>query len=162
MQYFKLLCVSPLLPPLCIIKNFRKILDISLVVESLINSKKCFLIQQNKNYSSICKFIIITSLIPFNIAWTDVDARLKQRCINVASTFVSTLSSIMEHCPNNKRFFQGSFSVHVAKYVGATAWKVSVFAAFLVHIFQNSDWIWTRKTLNMNIFHAARVSFLRK
>ena len=88
MQYFKLLCMSPLLPQLCmtICTTVRKFFYISSVVELLIQSKKCFITQQNKNYSSICKSIIITSPIGFNIALTNVDARLKQRCINVVPT----------------------------------------------------------------------------
>ena len=82
MQHFKLLCLSSLLPPLCITicTTVRKIFDVSLVVDLSMYSKKCFLIQQNKNYSCICKSIIITSPIGFNIVLTNVDARLKQRC----------------------------------------------------------------------------------
>ena len=60
--------------------------DISLAVELLICGKKSFLMRQNKNYSCICKSIIITNPTGFNIALTNVNARLKQRCINVAST----------------------------------------------------------------------------
>ena len=63
----------------CVFTTVRKIFDILLVVELLIYSKKCFLIQQNKNSSSIYKSIIITSPIGFNIALTNVHARLKQR-----------------------------------------------------------------------------------
>ena len=96
MQDFKLLCMSPLFLPLCITicTTVRKIFDISLVVEVLIYSKNCFLIQQNKNYSSICKSIIITSPIGFNIALTNVDARLKQRCINVVPTLCNVVSTL--------------------------------------------------------------------
>ena len=96
MQYFKLLRMSPLLPSLCITicTTVRKIFDISLVVELLIYSKKCFLIQQNKNYSCICKSIIITSPIGFNIVLTNVDARLKQRCINVVPTLCNVVSTL--------------------------------------------------------------------
>ena len=99
MQYSKLLCISPLLLPLCIriCTTVRKIFDILLVAELLIYCKKCFLIEQNKNYSSICKFIIITIPIGFNIALTNVNARLKQR-INVVPTLsnvVSTLCNIV-------------------------------------------------------------------
>ena len=96
MQYFKLLCMSPQLSPLCITIciTVRKLFDISLVVELLIYSKKCFLIQQNKNYSSICKSIIITSPIGFNITLTNVDARLKQRCINVVPTLCNVVSML--------------------------------------------------------------------
>ena len=98
MQYFKLLCMSPMLPPLCITicNTVRNIFHISLVVELLIYSKKYFLIYQNKNYSSICKFIIITSPIGFNIALTNVDAMLKQRCINVASTLCNVFSTLFQ------------------------------------------------------------------
>ena len=96
MQHFKLLCMSPLLPTLCIMicTTVRKIFDISLVVELLIYSKKCFLIQQNKNYSCICKSIIITSPIGFNIVLTNVDARFKQRCINVVPTLCNVISTL--------------------------------------------------------------------
>ena len=96
MQYFKLLCISPLLLPLCIriCTTVRKIFDILLVAELLIYCKKCFLIQQNKNYSSICKFIIISSPTGFNIALTNVDARLKQRCINVVPTLCNVVSTL--------------------------------------------------------------------
>ena len=96
MQYFKLLCMSPLLPPLCITicTTIRKFFDISLVVELLIYSKKYFLIQKNKNYSCICKSIIITSPIGFNIVLTNVDARLKQRCINVVPTLCNVVSTL--------------------------------------------------------------------
>ena len=96
MQYFKFLSTSPLLPQLCIriCTTVRKNFDISLVVELLIYSKKCFLIQQNKNYSSICKSIIITSPIGFNIALTNVDARLKQRCIKVVPTLCRVFSTL--------------------------------------------------------------------
>ena len=37
-------------------------------------------------YSTISQSTIITSPIGFNIALTNIDARLKQRCINVVST----------------------------------------------------------------------------
>ena len=96
MQYFKLLCMSLVLPPLCITicNTVRNIFHISLVVELLIYSKKCFLIQQNKNYSCICKSIIITSPIGFNIVLTNVDARLKQRCINVVPTLCNVVSTL--------------------------------------------------------------------
>ena len=64
----------------------RKFFDISLVVQLLIYSKKSFLIYKNKNCSCICKSIIITSSTEFNIALTNVEARLKQHCINVVPT----------------------------------------------------------------------------
>ena len=105
MLHFKLLCMSPLLPPLCITIciTVRKIFDISLVVELLIYSKKCFLIQQNKNYSSICKSIIITSPIGFNIALTNVHVRLKQRFINVVSTlFQRRALTLYQRCATLK------------------------------------------------------------
>ena len=53
----------------------------------------CFLFSRIKTihvfdiYSPISKYIIVTSLIGFNIDLTNVDARLKQRCINVLPTF---------------------------------------------------------------------------
>ena len=89
MQYFKLLCIT-------ICTTIRKIFDISLVVELLIYSKKCCLIQQKKNYSSICNSIIITSPIGFNISLTNVDARLKQRCINVVSTLYNVVLMLFQ------------------------------------------------------------------
>ena len=91
MQYFKLLCMSPLLSLLCITicTTVRKFFDISLVAELLICSKKCFLIQQNKKYSSICKSIIITYM-----PLTNVDARLKQHCINVVPTLCDIFSTL--------------------------------------------------------------------
>ena len=100
MQYIKFLCLSPWLPSLCITTctTVRKSFDILLVFEFLIYSKKYFLIQKNKNYSSICNSIIITSPTGFNIALTKVDARLKQRSINVVPTFsyvVSTLCNVV-------------------------------------------------------------------
>ena len=90
--------MSPLLPPLCITicTTVRKFFHISLVVELLIYRKKCFLIQQNKNYSSICKSIIITSPIGFNISLTNVDARLKQCCINVVWTLCNIVSTLFQ------------------------------------------------------------------
>ena len=96
MQHFKLLCMSPLLPPLCITicTTVRKIFDVS----QQLNCKKCFLIQKNKNYSCICKSIIITSPIRFNIVLTNIDARLKQRFIKVVATLcnvVLTLSNVV-------------------------------------------------------------------
>ena len=96
MQHFKLLCMPLLLPPLCITicTTVRKIVDISLVAELLPYSKKCFLIQQNKDYSSICKSIIINCPIGFNIALTNVDARLKQRCIKVVPTLCNVFSTL--------------------------------------------------------------------
>ena len=63
----------------CVCTTVGKIFDILLVVELLIYSKRCFLIWQNKNSSSIYISIIISSPIGFNIALTNVRARLKQR-----------------------------------------------------------------------------------
>ena len=96
MQHFKLLCMPPLLPPLCITicTTVRKFFDVS----QQLNCKKCFLIQKNKNYSCIFKSIIITSPTGLNIVLTKVDARLKQRCINVVPTLcivVSTLCNVV-------------------------------------------------------------------
>ena len=49
-------------------------------------------------YSTISQSTIITSPIGFNIGLTNVDTRLKQRCINVVSTsgtdVVSTLCNV--------------------------------------------------------------------
>ena len=44
-------------------------------------------------YSTISQSAIITSPIGFNIALTNVDARLKQRCINVAPTLCNVVST---------------------------------------------------------------------
>ena len=38
----------------------------------------------------------------------------------------------------------------------ATTWKVSVFGVFLAHIQSQFEKIQTRKTLNMDTFHAVR------
>ena len=98
MQHFKLLCMSPLLPTLCITicTTVRKFFDISLVVEWLIYSKKCCLIQQNKNYSCICKSIIIISPTGFNVALKNVNARLKQRCINFKPMLCKVVSTLFQ------------------------------------------------------------------
>ena len=72
-----------------------------LIVELLIYSKKCLLIYQNKNYSSICKSII-TSSIGFNLALTNLDARLKHCCINV----LLTLSNVVWTLCNVSTLFQ--------------------------------------------------------
>ena len=83
--------MSPLLllSWITICTTVRKVLDILLVVESLIHSKK-YVIKQNKNYSSIYKSIIITSLIGFNIDLWQYSFNLYQRfamffrrCFNV-------------------------------------------------------------------------------
>ena len=97
--------MSPLLPSLCITicTTVKNVFDISLVVELLIYRKECSPIYQNKNYSSICKSMVITSLTGFNIALTNVDARLKQRCINLLPTLcnvVSTLCNVFRRCFN--------------------------------------------------------------
>ena len=44
-------------------------------------------------YSTISQSTIITSPIGFNIALTNVDARLKQRCINVVPTLCNVVST---------------------------------------------------------------------
>ena len=44
-------------------------------------------------YSTISQSTTITSAIGFNIALTNVDARLKQRCINVIRTFCNVVST---------------------------------------------------------------------
>ena len=87
---FLLGCMSSLLLPLCIriYTTVRDIFSILLVVELFIYSKKYFLIYRNKNHSSVCKSVIITSPIRFNIALTNIDARLKQHCINVVPTLL--------------------------------------------------------------------------
>ena len=117
MQHFKLLCMSPLLQQLfiTICTTVWKSFNISLVVEMLTYSKKCFRISQNKNYSSICKCIIITSPIGFNIVLTNVHARLKQCCNNVVPTLcnvVSTLCNVVSTLCNteNPTSDFGSFS----------------------------------------------------
>ena len=89
--------MSPLLLPLCITicTTVRKILDILLVVELLIYSINYFLIQQNKNYSSIYKSIIITNLIGLDIALQHYSftASIQLTSNNVVTTLmvVSTL-----------------------------------------------------------------------
>ena len=90
--------MSPLLPSLCITicTTVKNVFDISLVVELLIYRKECSPIYQNKNYSSICKSMVITSLTGFNIALTNVDARLKQRCINVVPTLCNIVSTLFQ------------------------------------------------------------------
>ena len=45
-------------------------------------------------YSTISQSTIITSPIGFNIALTNVDARLKQRCINVVPTLCNVVSTL--------------------------------------------------------------------
>ena len=104
MQYFKLLYMLSLLLPLCITKCTiaRKIFDILLVVELLIYSKKYFLIQQNKSYSSIYKSIIITSLIGFNIALqqystiASIQLTSKLRCNNLDKTLYQRCATLFQ------------------------------------------------------------------
>ena len=110
MQYFKLLCMSPMLLPLCITicTNIRKVFELLLVVELLIYSKKYFLIQQNKNYSSIYKSIFITSLIGFNIAFqqysfiTSIQLTSKLHCNNVDTTLCNVVSTLYQRCATLK------------------------------------------------------------
>ena len=45
-------------------------------------------------YSTISQSTIITSPIGFNIGLTNVDARLKQRCINVVPTLCNVVSTL--------------------------------------------------------------------
>ena len=45
-------------------------------------------------YSTILQPTIITSPIELNIALTNVDARLKQRCINVVPTLCNIVSTL--------------------------------------------------------------------
>ena len=78
--------------------TIRKFFGISSVVEWLIYSwKNVFSFSRIKTISkfSMCSTIsqstVITSPIGFNIALTNVEARLKQRCINV----VPTLSNVV-------------------------------------------------------------------
>ena len=47
-------------------------------------------------YSTISQSTIITSPIGFNIALTNVDARLKQRCINVVPTLCNVVSTLFQ------------------------------------------------------------------
>ena len=76
----------------------RKFFGISLVVEWLIYSKKSIFsfsriktISEFNMYSTISQSTIITSPIGFNIALTNVEARLKQRCINVVPTLCNVV-----------------------------------------------------------------------
>ena len=94
MQYFKLLCMSPLLLPLCITicTTVRKVLDILLVIELLIYSKKYFLIQGNKNNHHQPDWIqysfLAIQLYSFNLA--DVEA------YNFVSTFCNVVSKLFQ------------------------------------------------------------------
>ena len=47
-------------------------------------------------YSTISQSAIFTSPIGFNIALTNVDARLKQRCINVVWTLCNAVSTLFQ------------------------------------------------------------------
>ena len=108
MHYFKLLCMSPLLLPLCITicTTVNFFLDILLVVDLLIYSKKYFLIQQNKSYLSIYKCIIITSLIGFNIALqqnsfiASIQLTSKLRCIFAVKTLYQRCVALFRRCFN--------------------------------------------------------------
>ena len=51
-------------------------------------------------YSTISQCIIITSPIGFNIALTNVDARLKRRCINVVPTLFQRCVTLFWRCFN--------------------------------------------------------------
>ena len=51
-------------------------------------------IQVFNTYSTISQSTIITCLIGFNIALTNVDARFKQRCINVVPTLYNVISTL--------------------------------------------------------------------
>ena len=102
----------------------RKIFAISLVVELLIYSKKCFLTQQNKNSSSIYKSITMTSHIGFNIAWTNVDARLKQRCISVVPTLYNVVSTF---CNVVWTLFQGRALTVYQRFATLKIWRRILF-----------------------------------
>ena len=103
MQHFQFLCMSPLLPAwyITICTTVRKIFYISLVVKLLIYSKKnVFSFSRIKTihvfnmHSTISQCTIVRSLIGFNIALTNVEARLKQRCINVLPTLYNIVSTL--------------------------------------------------------------------
>ena len=47
-------------------------------------------------YSTVSQSTIITSSIGFNIAFTNVDARLKKRCINVIPTLSNVDSTLFQ------------------------------------------------------------------
>ena len=47
-------------------------------------------------YSTILQSTIITRLTEFNIALTNVNARLKQRCINVVPTFYNVVLTLFQ------------------------------------------------------------------
>ena len=99
--------MSPMLPTLCvtICTTVRKFFDISIVFELLIYSKKKNIISFSRiktihvfnMYSTISQSIIITILIGFNIALTNVDARLK-RCINVVPKLCNVVFTLFQ-CP---------------------------------------------------------------
>ena len=75
MLCFKLMCMSPFLPPFCM--TICTDVNILLVVELLIN--KIF------SMLSIYKSIIVNSQIGFDIALINVEATLKQHWYNVVS-----------------------------------------------------------------------------
>ena len=59
-------------------------------------------------YSAISQSTIITSPIGFNIALTNIDARLKQRCINVVSTLCNVqnlMSDFDSFSTSDQRYF---------------------------------------------------------
>ena len=136
MQHFKLLCMSPLLPPLCITicTTVRKLFDILLVVELLIYSKNVFSFSRIKtNY--LFKSIIITSPIGFNIALTNVHARLKQRWYN----FVSTL---FWRCVT---LFRRSFNVGHWRCINVVQrWKSDVGFCFIFNVGSTLFQRWSR------------------
>ena len=108
MQHFKLLCMSPLLPIVTICTTVRKFFDISLVVQLLIHSKKMLSYSRIKtihvfNMYYITQSTIITSPIGFNIGLTNINTRLKQRCINVVSTlFQRRTLTLYQRCATLK------------------------------------------------------------
>ena len=102
MQHFKLLCMPPLLPTLCITicTTVRKNFAISLVVQLLMYSEKMLShLAELKLFMylaciTITQSTIITNPIGFNIGLTNVDARLKQRCINIVPTLCNVVSTL--------------------------------------------------------------------
>ena len=54
----------------------------------------------SKNYQSICKFVLITCQIGFDIALTNVEAKLKQRSDNVISMLKQRCAILKNHCIN--------------------------------------------------------------
>ena len=71
-----------------------------LIVEQLIYCKENFLTYQNKTYQSIYQSILTTSQIGFDIALTNVEAKLKQRSDNAVSTLKQGSNDVVQSSLN--------------------------------------------------------------